>query len=138
SHFIWRDPEHVCAWTKPAGKPAGFYLFRDRSREVTPVGPGVMTVNGHNTYLPFGETGEWILNDTYPDKDRRQTVYLYHVPTGRRTDLGRFHSPPEYAGEWRCDTHPRSSRSGKLVCIDSPHGREGRQLHLLDIGGVVG
>lgn len=138
SHFIWRDGEHVCAWTKPAGKPAGFYLFRDRTSEVTPVGAGVMTVNGHNTYLPIGEPGEWILNDTYPDKDRMQSVYLYHVPTGRRTDLGRFPAPAEYTGEWRCDTHPRSSRSGRLVCIDSPHGREGRQLHVLDITSIVG
>lgn len=138
SHFIWRDPRHVCAWTKPAGKPAGFYLFKDRTTEVTPVGPGVMTVNGHNTYLPVGEPGEWILNDTYPDKERMQTVYLFHVPSGRRVDLGRFHAPPEYAGEWRCDTHPRYSRSGRFVCIDSPHGGNGRQLHLLDIRGIVG
>jgi hypothetical protein len=138
SHFIWRDPRHVCAWTRPVGRPAGFYLFKDRADEVTPVGPDVMTVNGHNTYLPIGDGGEWILNDTYPDKERRQTVYLYHVPTGRRIDLGRFHSPPEYMGEWRCDTHPRCSRSGKLVCIDSPHARHGRQLHLLDISGVLG
>ncbi|MBA3315789.1 MAG: hypothetical protein M3552_01710 [Planctomycetota bacterium] len=137
SHFIWRDPQHVCAWTKPAGKPAGFYLFKDQTDEITPVGPGVMTVNGHNTYLPVGEIGEWILNDTYPDKDRMQTVYLYHVPIGKRTDLGRFPSPPAYTGEWRCDTHPRYSHSGKLVCIDSPHESEGRQLHLADVSEIV-
>ncbi len=138
SHFIWRDPRHVCAWTQPKGKPAGFYLFEDRTDEVTPVGPGVMTVNGHNTYLPIGETGDWILNDTYPDKERMQTVYLYHVPTNARFDFGRFPSPAVYTGEWRCDTHPRSSHDGRLVCIDSPHGKAGRQLHLLDVSGVVG
>ncbi len=138
SHFIWRDPTHVCAWTQPQGKPAGVYLFADRTDEVTPVGPGVMTVNGHNTYLPAGETGEWILNDTYPDKNRVQTVYLYHVPTGRRTDLGRFPSPPIYTGEYRCDTHPRSSRDGRTVCIDSPYQDQGRQLFLLDVSGIVG
>ena len=138
SHFIWRDPQHVCAWSG-VKDPAGFYLFKDRTDVVAPVGRGVMTVDGHNTYLPIGDGTEWILCDTYPSRtDRRQTVYLYHVPTGKRTDLGRFHLPPEYTGEWRCDTHPRSSRNGKLVCIDAPHGKEGRQLHLLDLSGIVG
>jgi hypothetical protein len=136
SHFIWRDPEYVCMWTKPEGKKAAFYLFRDRTREIEIVGENVMPVNGHNTYLP-NTNNEWILNDTYPDKDRNQNVYLYHVPSGKRVELGHFHSPREYTGEWRCDTHPRASRDGKWVCIDSPHTGEGRQLHLIDIRGIV-
>ncbi|TWT49364.1 hypothetical protein Pla22_45600 [Rubripirellula amarantea] len=137
SHFIWRDPEHICAWTRPDGKPSGFYLFKDQSDQVETVGEGVMTQNGHNTYLP-GTEGEWILNDTYPDsKTRLQTVYLYHVPTRRKVVIGRFHSPREYSGEWRCDTHPRSSNDGKSVVIDSPH-HDGRQLHMIDISKVVG
>lgn len=137
SHFIWRDAEHVCMWTRPEGQPAGFYLFRDQSREVVPVGQGVMTRNGHNTYLPIDHPS-WILNDTYPDKERYQRPYLYHVPTGRRIELGQFRSPSIYTGEWRCDTHPRSSNDGRWVCIDSPDGDRGRQLHLIDIGSIVG
>ena len=146
SHFIWRDAEHVCAWTKPAGRPAGFYLFRDRTREVTPVGAGVMTANGHNTYLPHPpgaawKPGEWVLNDTYPtprDGARLQTVYLFNTRTGRRVDLASFHSPPAYTGEWRCDTHPRFSRDGRTVCVDSAHGGDDRQLYELDVSGIVG
>lgn len=138
SHFVWRDPEHVCAWTRPAGQKDGFFLFRDRTREVSQVGAGTMTVNGHNTYVP-GTDLEWILNDTYPQAPHRfQTPYLFHVPSNRRVDLGRFHSPAAYTGEWRCDTHPRSSNDGRSVVIDSPHGGTGRQLHLLDVSGVLG
>lgn len=136
SHFIWRDPEHVCMWTRPEGRDAGFYLARDRTQELALVGEDVMTRNGHNTYLPVGNN-EWILNDTYPDKDRNQNVYLFHVPSGRHHALGSFHSPREYTGEWRCDTHPRSSNSGRWICIDSPHTGEGRQLHLIDIREIV-
>lgn len=138
SHFIWRDSEHVCAWTKPEGKKAAFYLFRDQTSKVEIVGDGVMTLNGHNTYLPAHDN-EWILNDTYPDKKtREQTPYLYHVPSKRRIDLGHFRSPPEYKGEWRCDTHPRASNDGKTVAIDSPHTGSGRQVHLIDISEIVG
>ena len=139
SHFIWRDPQHVCAWTRPEGRPAAFYLFKDKTREISQVGKGVMKTNGHNTYLPVGNGRDWILNDTYPQgPDRQQTPYLYHVPSNKRHDLGHFHLPKVYTGEWRCDTHPRSSNDGRSVVIDSPHGGEGRQLWLLDVRAIVG
>jgi hypothetical protein len=136
SHFIWDDSQRVTMWTRPAGQPAGFYRMTDRTQDFEPVGPQVMTQNGHNTYLP-APYSDWILNDTYPSRqDRRQTVYLYHEPSNRKVVLGHFPSPPAYAGEWRCDTHPRSSNDGQTVIIDSPH-QQGRQLHLLDIREVL-
>jgi hypothetical protein len=113
-------------------------LFRDQTRQVEIVGEGVMTQNGHNTYVPNTDN-EWILNDTYPDpQTREQTPYLYHVPSRRKVELGRFHSPPQYAGQWRCDTHPRSSNDGRMVAIDSPHTGAGRQVHLIDVSKIVG
>jgi hypothetical protein len=136
SHFVWQDPGHVFAWAFHPSHGDKFYLLKDKTREVTVVGPEKMPVNGHNTYIP-GTNYEWVLNDTYPDEQRRQNPYLYHIPTGRRFALGHFHSPAFYLGEWRCDTHPRSSRNGKLVCIDSPH-RDGRQMHLIDISDIIG
>ena len=135
SHFIWRDPEHVLAWARHPSHGEKFYLYRDRTEAVAVVAPEVMPHNGHCTYLPGNR---WILNDTYPDKDRLQHPYLYEVSTGRRVPLGHFLSPPEYTGEWRCDTHPRSSPDGTKVVIDSPHGGNGRQLYLIDISGIVG
>lgn len=130
SHFIWRDPEHLAMWTKHEGKD-GFYLFRDDGSDTSiPIGEGIMTRNGHNTYLPGNE---WILNDTYPDKNRLQHVYLYHVPTGKRVSIGDFYLDPSYKGEWRCDTHPRFSPDGTKVVIDCPVGDAGRQLVMMDI-----
>ncbi|PAY20756.1 hypothetical protein CKO51_04510 [Rhodopirellula sp. SM50] len=136
SHFIWKGSDAVTMWTKPAGQQAGFYEFVDQTDQVRPVGHDKMPTNGHNTYLP-APYQDWILNDTYPDrKTRRQTVYLYHVPSGRRVDLGHFPAPSAYTGEWRCDTHPRSSNDGTQVAIDSPHDG-GRQVYLLDIAELL-
>jgi len=135
SHFIWRDPGHILVWARHASHGDKFYVVEDReggSFEV--VAPEVMTRDGHCTYLP---NRDWIVNDTYPDAKREQTVYLYHVPTGRRVELGRFHSPPEYRGEWRVDTHPRQSSDGHFIVIDSPHTGAGRQLHLIDIRQIT-
>jgi hypothetical protein len=134
SHFIWRDPRHVLCFARHPSHGDRFYLYEDRSEKVEAVGPTVMTEDGHCTYLPGNQ---WILNDTYPDAQRRQNPYLYHVATGKRHPLGHFLSPREYAGEWRCDTHPRFSPDGRKVVIDSPH-EGGRQLHLIDISGIVG
>lgn len=135
SHFIWRDPSHIMAWATHPSHGDKFYLYKDHTDQVEVVAPDVMTVNGHNTYLP--PDSSWVLCDTYPDKARNQNPYLYHVKSGRRVWLGHFHSPPEYKGEWRCDTHPRASRDGKTICIDSVHGGNGRQLYLIDIKRLV-
>jgi len=135
SHFIWRGPRHVLAWAWHPSKQNKFYLFEDRTANVKAVGEDVMTVNGHCTYLPGDR---WILNDTYPDKERKQNPYLYEVATRRRVPLGHFHSPLEYTGEWRCDTHPRFSPDGTKVVFDSPHAGNGRQMYLIDVGSIVG
>jgi hypothetical protein len=63
---------------------------------------------------------------------------LFHVATGKVYPLGHFFSPKEYAGEWRCDLHPRFSPDGRRVTIDSPHTGQGRQMHLIEIAGIVG
>jgi hypothetical protein len=134
SHFIWRDPRSVLAWSWHPSHGDRFYLYYDRSDRVEVVGEGVMTHNGHCSYLPGGE---WILNDTYPDAARNQNPYLFRIKTGERRWLGHFLLPKVYSGEWRCDTHPRFSRNGRMVTIDSPHAGNGRQVYVIDIGNIV-
>ena len=136
SHFIWRAPETITAWSWQPSHEGAFYVYRDQTDEVSVIAKDKMTLNGHNTYLP---DTDWILNDCYPQGDRReQTLYLYHVPTDRRIDLGCFDAPPEYTSELRCDLHPRSSCDGTLVTVDSTHRGNGRQVYLLDVSEVVG
>ena len=92
-------------------------------------------INFPITYLPGNE---WILNDTYPrGKEWLQAPHLYHVKTKRRIDLEHFHLPAIYTGEWRIDTHPRFSPDRRYVCINAPHQNQGRQLHLIDIRGLL-
>lgn len=137
SHFIWRDPQHILAWSYHPSHDMKFYLYWDQdgpSAQPEVVGLRRMTVNGHCTYLA---DREWILNDTYPGAARLQELYLYHVPSARKFTLGHFHAPAEYEGEWRCDLHPRTSPDGRFVCIDSTHAGDGRQMYLLDIEQVI-
>lgn len=141
SHFIWRDDTHILGWSRHPSHGDAFYLYRDvdgacrKADHVEAVGLGVMTENGHCTYLPGNE---WILNDTYPDRDRLQHLYLYHVATGQKYPLADLYTGPEYVGEWRCDLHPRFSPDGRLITVDSNHGGNGRQIYLLDVSEIVG
>lgn len=137
SHFIWRDPAHILAWTKHEDA-WGFWLFRDKVGVVEQVGAGVMEQNGHQTYLPNTDN-TWILNDTYPrGRHREMTLYLYHAPSRKRLVLGTFHLPEAYHGEWRSDLHPRSNSDGTKVVVDSAHGGNGRQLYLIDLKEAEG
>lgn len=130
SHFVWRDADHVLAYAglKDDPKVWRFQVFKDRAPESRVVN-GMLEVDGHCTYLP---SNEWILCDTYPDKERHQLLYLLRLADAERREIGRFFSPNSYKGEWRCDLHPRSSPDGSKVCIDSTH-ENGRQMYLLDI-----
>lgn len=136
SHFIWRDPKHILAWSWHPSHEWAFYIYPDQNmngaEKVEVIGKEVMTRNGHCTYLPGNQ---WILNDSYAGQSeaRQQQLYLYEVASERRVELGAFYSPPAYDGEWRCDLHPRVSPDGRLITIDSPHVGEGRQIYLIDM-----
>lgn len=132
SHFAWRDGAHLLAWAEQPER-VGFYLFEDRSDTARSVGRGTLVEDGHCSYLPGGTL---ILSDTYPDRNGDQRPFVFDTKSGRRQTLGVFRSPVAYRGELRCDTHPRSSRDGRKVVIDSPHA-DGRQMYLIDIGTIV-
>lgn len=134
SHFDWRGATHVLAWALFRSE-SHFWLFRDGTDEAEVIGRELLPADGHCSYSP---DRQWILNDTYPDRDdHKRTLMLYHPATDRRIDLGRFYSPPEIDADIRCDLHPRWSPDGNQVCFDSVH--EGhRQMYVIDVGQVVG
>jgi len=135
SHFDWRDPEHVLAFARRRGIGDAFYLFTDRSNEVTIVGARLLAHlgDGHCSYSP---DRRWILSDTYPDREQKRLLYVYDPHADRRVDLGTFFSEPSWPIPCRCDLHPRWSREGRHVCFDSSH--EGsRQIYLMDVGRLA-
>ena len=134
SHFDWRDPHHILAWARQKDRGDHFYVFTDRTHNVEMVGASVLTRDGHCSYSP---DRRWILSDTYPDAELKRTVLLFNIATQQRIDLGRFYSPPPlHVGDIRCDLHPRWSRDGRQICMDSAH--EGtRQMYVLDVSEIV-
>lgn len=135
SHFDWRDATHILAWARQEGRGDHYYLFDDTSGSAEIVGGELLTADGHCSYNP---RRDWILTDTYPDKTHHRTLILYHPETSRRVDIARFYSPPEVTGPMRCDLHPRWSRDGRQVCVDSVHEDGVRGMYIGDVSDVVG
>ncbi len=138
SHFDWRDDHTILAWTRTNEQGDHFYLLDDQAGTAEVIGGGVLDQDGHCSYSP---DRKWILNDTYPDTDRMQTLMLYRVSDRRRFDVGRFYLPPDLSGPFRCDLHPRWNRDGTQVCIDSAHesGRDhrSRQMYVVDVSQIT-
>jgi Tol biopolymer transport system component len=134
SHFDWRDDRTLLAWVKPPQAGNAFALIDVTTDKLDTIGTAVLTKDGHCSYSP---DRKWVLNDTYPDKDRLQWLMLFDPKTGRRYDLNQFHSPKVFTGPTRCDLHPRWSRDGKQVCFDGCHDPQ-RQVYVVDVSDIVG
>lgn len=149
SHHSWQDDNHLLDFgghKPPDGGPArkGYFLFEDdgtgTAKELLwPVevkdGYGG---DGHDSYLP-GPGGDWIISDTYP-VDHYQYLFLFHRPTKRFVPLASLRSTADWSvddGMCRVDLHPRFSRDGKIVSVDSTHEGLGRQMYILDIGFIL-
>ncbi len=134
SHFAWRDPNHLLAWSDgPAGEPPAYHLLQDKTQSGQVLAEGLLDRDGHMTYSP---DGRWILTDTYPGKaDGKQSLFLLNVKSGQLVEVGRFEAPLK--GPLRCDLHPRFSRDGKQVCFDSAHTGT-RQVWVMDVSSITG
>lgn len=133
SHFAWRDTEHIMVSTDFLGDMR-FVEFQDRSGDFQPFGGDVLPSDGHNAFSP---DRRWVVCDTYPKNEARLAeLMLYHIDSGEKISLGKFHHPEQYTGDIRCDLHPRWSPDGKTITFDSVHG-ETRQIYLVDVSDIV-
>ena len=133
SHYDWRSADEILAWGGAPAAPNGFWRVSDAGAQPGLFAPDVLTEDGHCSYSP---DGAWIANDTYPDGQHLRRLMIVRVADGLRLDLAAFHAPPELDGPLRVDLHPRWSRDGTALCIDSVH--EGtRQMYTVDLRPVL-
>lgn len=135
SHYDWQDGRNILVWARhPETGRDNFLLCNDADGTTQVVGERVLTEDGHCSFSPGGT---WILNDTYPDTYDMRNLMLYDWQNNRRIDIARLYSPKKrWWGEIRCDLHPRWSRDGRQVSLDSVHNGE-RQMYVIDVEGIV-
>ncbi len=133
SHFCWLDGRRLFLWGGSERAGRGYHVLDVVSGESTPIDGLEGYGDGHPSLSP---DGSWIVTDTYPDRLRKRTLTLYHLPTEREIRLGTFFSPFGFDGSKRCDLHPRWSPDGQFVSIDSAHGGR-RRSYIVDVGSIV-
>jgi hypothetical protein len=130
SHYDWLDEDRLLVWARRPNGGERFLLVDVRDGSYETFGEGVLTEDGHGSFSP---DRRWVLNDTYPDRHDMRTLMVVSWPDGRRCDIARLYSPKaRWWGEIRCDLHPRWSRDGHRVCLDSVHDGT-RQMYTLDV-----
>ena len=77
---------------------------------------GLPTEDGHPTY---SKDGKWVVTDTYPDNQRNQYLFLYHIGDKKLYRVDKLYSPFKYFNENRCDLHPRWSKDGQYLIVDN-------------------
>jgi len=139
SHHSWQDDDHVLDFgnhTPPGGGSPlkGYFLFKDDGTGEAKNLLWTTDFDGHNSYVS-GPGGDWIISDTYDIKGF-QYLFMYHRPTKLFVPLAKLRNTAE-DGIHRVDLHPRLSRNGKMVSIDSTYEGLGRQMYIIDISHIV-
>ena len=141
----------------------GFILVKDSGDNVyNRIADGVLTEDGHPMFCPSNRN--WIITDTYPDKDGIRILMLYNFPLNKKIDLGHFKMITEkpdlsdsdkyFSGVdpkilkgiqeqnlaftrsgLHCDLHPRWDMQGTKIAFDSIHDGS-RQIYMIDIEDV--
>ncbi len=92
---------------------------------------GLNSGDGHPNYKT-----NFIVFDTYPDKSRMQTLYLYDIKNDTVLPLLELYHNTKYHDQCRCDLHPRFSQNGGKIYFDSVYA-EKRKLCFIDITKII-
>lgn len=88
-------------------------------------------------HLNFSPDGKWLVADTYSDKENMQHLALVKVSTGECRLLGKFrHEQQNDIRDLRCDIHPRWSRDGAILSVDTIHEGE-RKIYFLEMAKTI-
>ncbi len=127
SHCYWKNDNEILSFLRKKETGDHYYLMKDKTQDYKLLWPELNT-DGHCSYSP---NGSLIITDTYPNRKRLASVFLCKED-GTCNRIARVFAPFRYDFDCRCDLHPRWSRDGKFVCIDSVH--EGRRaLYVIPI-----
>ena len=129
SHCCWVDSKTILGYLRgPEGKD-GYWLIDTETKDFKPFAHKELALYGDGHPHAFGD---YFVTDTYPDKARMQYLLLCNLKTGEVDRIGEFFHGFEYAGESRCDLHPRFSPDGSAVFFDSVFSGK-RQLYRMEL-----
>ena len=122
SHLTWLGSEKILAYASTQEGGDGFYVADAISGEVVPWPPHPHGRDGHPHATPDG--GKLVF-DSYPDRTRHQSLYLWEKGDDHPRKIARLFSPMKFWGTSRVDLHPRIRADGEFIAFDA--GYNGRR-----------
>ena len=117
SHVSWINNDKLIGYASVLNQDS-YYIFDYKKNTYDRIKFSKNDVDGHpNVSLDTTK----LVFDTYPNKKRIQSLYLYNFNTKSLNLIGQFFSPFKYKDELRCDLHPRFNKEGNLIVIDSAY-----------------
>jgi len=117
SHSCWLNNSEILSFCNYNGK-VGYFKFNIQTSEVQFFSDKMPMLDGHPSISP---DGKWIVTDTYPDKARFSSLYLYNMGNDSIKKIGEFYQPLRYKKEMRIDLHPKWGAGGNEIIIESGH-----------------
>jgi len=124
SHLCWISNNELFGYLSNEKNEFGFFTVDVFSNSLTKIKELDEFGDGHPSYM----NGK-VLIDSYPNKSRMQLLYLFDLKTKKVEDVAEFFHGFKFAGETRCDLHPRYI-SDKNYAVDSVY-QNTRGLYLV-------
>jgi hypothetical protein len=132
SHYCWIDGKTIIGFVQVEEKQ-GFFIINietGKIEECTEINK-LCLGDGHPSCYK-----EWIVFDTYPNKDRMQWLLLCNLKTKEIFPLIELFQNVKYLYQTRCDLHPRFSPDGKYVFFDTVYTGK-RQHCYIDVSKII-
>ena len=114
SHCCWKNDNEILTYAYKEGIGKGYYLLQDESKKIERILISLIS-DGHPS---FSTNGKKIVTDTYPDKERKSSIYVHENINGITEKIASVYSPFKYDNDVRCDLHPRWNNGSNMVCFD--------------------
>lgn len=134
SHHCWIDNQRMIIYSNEPDSGTHYHIYDVRNGCLAIVGARALSKDGHPSMSPTDPT--LMVTDTYPDRFGEQSLLIFDTAHERLRRIALLYSPSRLRGEIRCDLHPRWSRSGQYLSIDSAH-RDERRLCVLNVSDIV-
>ena len=129
SHFAWKNDHELVVYASTPNSNHSFIMVNVENGAWENFHAGKLDHlgDGHPTIFK-----EKMILDTYPNRFGIQKLFQFNFENQELKMLDYFFHSPRYYGRERCDLHPRFSKDGSKIYLDSVTCG-GRRLHSLDI-----
>ena len=129
AHYAWTDKNQLLV-TEEYDSRVYYNIYDIKTKNKYTIAENKLSKDGHPTIF---DNKQKMIYDSYPDKLGYQSLNLFDISKNSNKILFKTYMPNKYAGEFKCDLHPRlSTYNNKMISIDLVHENK-RAMGLIKI-----